>query len=283
MISNLPPLIKEHRVMKLLKALLCFDKYAFDRNRQRECILKIYPKKSEKSVFRGMVIPSLRKLGLIVGYGQSIRLSANGKLIVKAYNKGKAEALRVLRVVFLEIDSEYFRIIEKIAKSKRKKLRIDELQGMFFENKKFPMDKKIKYRIKERIESWVNLLKECNILSVNQEVSLTEFYDRSLEDLEEYPFKKEFISVLIECYKKLISQVNELIDIEDIRREVGIFFYEKRGIILTEKKFDHMLSVIPHMTKRYIIHLGRSMGAEEKLFFYKGKYYRTLSIILEGR
>ena len=61
---NEMPLIKEFRIARILACLNCFACHPFDRNKQRECILSLYPGKTEKSVFRGMVIPSLRRLGL---------------------------------------------------------------------------------------------------------------------------------------------------------------------------------------------------------------------------
>ena len=81
------PLIKEHRIQKLFQVLDCFERFPFNRDSLRECVLQLYEDKEEKSIFRGMVIPSLRHMGLILGYDEDLRLSANGNLIVIAQKK----------------------------------------------------------------------------------------------------------------------------------------------------------------------------------------------------
>jgi len=108
------PLIKENRIAMLIKSMDCIDRHAFYREAQRECILSLYPDKSEKSVFRGMVIPSLRHLGFMVGYDDLIRLSANGKLLLESEQQGNKEFDRVLRDVFLQIDKNKFKFIGEI-------------------------------------------------------------------------------------------------------------------------------------------------------------------------
>ena len=61
------PLLKEYRLYFLIKALICFDNYPFEREKQRNCIIKNYSITKDrdsdhwdKSIFRGMVIPSLK-------------------------------------------------------------------------------------------------------------------------------------------------------------------------------------------------------------------------------
>ena len=69
-------------------------------------------------------------------------------------------------------------------------------------------------------------------------------------------------------------------DIVDLREYVALSFYRKENKILTESQFDNKLALLPLVTNDYVISLGHPMGAEEKLFAYKGDYYRTLSITL---
>ena len=108
------PLIKENRIERLTEVLNIFNKYPYDRDMQKDSILELYPNKSEKSVFRGMVIPSLRYLGLIIGYENFIRLSANGKIILEGEKKGKKEKLRIWRALILELDLIKFEFLNKL-------------------------------------------------------------------------------------------------------------------------------------------------------------------------
>lgn len=105
------PLIKEYRINKLKACLRCIDDHPFNRDKQKDCILNLYPGKSEKSVFRGMIIPSLRHLGLILGYRGFIRVSANGKIITESKILSDELHQRVLRAVMYEIDQNKFKLI----------------------------------------------------------------------------------------------------------------------------------------------------------------------------
>src|SRR3990170_3238035 len=104
------PLIKEERLEKIIEALKCIDNNPFNRDKQKECILKLYPGKSEKSVFRGMIIPSTRHLGLIVGFGHSIRTTCNGRLLVL----GNSPKSLAMKAVILEIDKRHFNFIKAL-------------------------------------------------------------------------------------------------------------------------------------------------------------------------
>jgi len=153
------PLIKEYRIQKLFKVLVCFEKYPFNRDGLRECILQLYKSKEEKSIFRGMVIPSLRHLGLILGYDEDLRLSANGNLIVIARKKSEEEGLRVFRAVLTEIDDLDIKILKMTIK-----------RNIDFDNLKYSLIKKIEApsekQARERINHWVSmLLVHCNINS----------------------------------------------------------------------------------------------------------------------
>jgi len=114
------PLIKEYRIQKLTKCLECFDKFAYHREKQRDCVLELYPNTDnktlehrEKSIFRGMVIPSLRYLGLIIGFGDIIKPSANGKLIIESQFDNELYE-RCWRAIICEIDKRTFNFLENL-------------------------------------------------------------------------------------------------------------------------------------------------------------------------
>ena len=151
------PLIKEYRIQKLTKCLECFDKFAYHREKQRDCVLELYPNKGsktlehrEKSIFRGMVIPSLRYLGLIIGFGDIIKPSANGKLIVESQFDNELYE-RCWRAVIFEIDKRFFNFLEIIKQRRFSKNNLIEVLSGQIEGASFRQKK-------ERIEKWLSIL-----------------------------------------------------------------------------------------------------------------------------
>jgi hypothetical protein len=119
--SNKPPVLKEYRTQKLIECLNCIDNNQMNRDRQRDCIYQIYQNKKihslesfDKAVFRGMVIPSLRYLGLIIGFGEMIRPSSNGKIMIESLKINPELNKRIICAIFLEMDKEIFHFIEGI-------------------------------------------------------------------------------------------------------------------------------------------------------------------------
>jgi len=270
------PLIKEHRVLKLIEALQCIDEYPYNREKQRNCILKLYPNKVEKSVFRGMIIPTLRYLGLIVGFGKAIRLSINGKIIVESGKLGGREAIRVASIVFLEMDKRTFGFIENLKKNQNiaKEDFIDlisqKLEGVQ------------KKRKEERINRWLRILEGCKLIEFKGRrliVLNKKNCEQAEKELNAKSKRRLFKKILFEEYTSLpLYETAGIVDIPLLRQLVAITYYKKHNMILTESQFDELLREFPLVTDDYVISLGQPMGAEEKLFRYKGSYYRTLSI-----
>ena len=271
------PLIKEYRIQKLFKVMGCFEQYPFNRDGLRECILKLYQDKEEKSIFRGMVIPSLRHLGLILGYDEDLRLSANGNLIVIARKKSEEEGLRVFRAILTEMDDLDITILKMIAK---KNIDFDNLKQGLIENKKIeaPSPK----QARERINHWVSMLLEAGLLmKENKKIEIASGILSQVEtDLGINTKKDKFEKIFFEAYKSIFKKQENIpiVDIPDIRTAVAIAFYTRHNLIITEGRFDELFRGIKFATDNYIISLGRAMGAEEKLFKHEDNYYRTISI-----
>lgn len=268
------PLLKEHRLSKIIEALKCIDKHPYSREKQRNCILKLYPSKTEKSVFRGMIIPTLRYLGLIVGFGKAIRLSSNGKIIVEAEKRSRNKAVQVARIVFLEIDKKTFGFVENFDKN-QKIAKTDFID--FISQKLEQMPRK---RKEERINRWLRILKGCELIKFKgRSITLDEKnYEQAKKELNVGSKRRLFKKMLLEEYKSLpLYETAGIVDIPLLRQRVAIKYYEK-NMILTESQFDELLGGLPLVTDDYVISLGQPMGAEEKLFHYKGNYYRTLSV-----
>lgn len=274
------PLIKEYRIDKIKSCLKCIDKYSFNRDKQKECILSLYPDKKgkdsehkEKSVFRGMVIPSLKHLGLIIGYGDFLRVSANGKLIIESELMSKNLHQCVLRAVIYEIDQNIFQFIDVFRDTDSISIQ-NFLQLM---NINAPSEK----QKKERISHWFSILKEAKLINYNaQNITLNEHkYNQILSDVDvDNKNMEDFKKYLFEVYFELSKETAGIVDIADLRENVAVKLLRENKIILTENQFDEMLRKIPFATDSYIISFGRPMGAEEKLFKYKDNYFRTLSI-----
>ena len=108
-------------------------------------------------------------------------------------------------------------------------------------------------------------------------------YGQTKKDLDiSAPNKKQnFKTYLFAAYKKIVGNDQNRIgtvEIEDLRREVALTMFQKHNAILTEMQFDRLLSELSKTGDDYVITLGRSMGADEKLYHYQGKYYQSIFI-----
>lgn len=272
------PLIKEYRIDKIKNCLKCIDKYPFNRDKQKECILSLYsnkknrdPNHKEKSVFRGMIIPTLRVLGLIIGYGDYIRVSANGKLIIESEFMSDKHHQRALRAVIFEIDKNKFQFINIILNKTSSS--IQSLLNAIDNN--IPEKQK-----KERVKKWCSVLEQVGLINSNKWLSVDylkykqTFLDMDIKHKDMEIFKK----YLFDAYFELGKETAGIVDIADLRERVAMKILKNNKVVLTENQFDEILRNIPFVTDDYIISLGRPMGAEEKLFKYKEEYFRTFSI-----
>lgn len=269
---RIPP-IKEDRKEFILKILECVDKNKFNREKMKKCILALYPNKTEKSVFRGIAIPTLRHLGLILGYDEYIRPSANGRLILESiYNEDLHQ--KSIRSVFLDIDRSKFGFIDILKKLNSKTI-------------PYTIFKKNREGTEEYKRRWLKILKDCDLIKLSERnwqkriIILVKDNISQTENNLDYRKKKDFfIKYLFEVYKKIGTKSAGILDIENLRGEVALEVLKKEKEIITAEQFDNLLREIPLVTNKYIISLGQPMGAEEKLFELNGKYYRTLSIKL---
>jgi len=276
------PLIKEYRIDKLRKCLECVNEHPFNREKQRECILELYPGKSEKSVFRGMVIPSLRHLGLVLGYGSFIRLSANGKIIVESKSVSDELHQRVMRAVIYEIDERKFLFMPILTHITNLENFVPIKNGV--QNIASMITAPSQRQKMERINHWLSVLEQVELIRKNDLEEITvnvNNYKQTLSDFNLNGVKAEkFKDYLFDTYFVLRKETAGVVDIAELREKVGIKMLRDDKAILTESQFDKMLRLIPFATDDYIISLGRPMGAEEKIFEHKGKHFRTFSLQL---
>lgn len=274
------PLIKEYRITRLVKCLECFDKYVYNREKQRDCILNLYPNKKgkslehrEKSIFRGMVIPSLRYLGLIIGFEDLIKPSANGKLIIESQFNPELYK-RTLRAIIYEVDEHIFGFLKVIGENTySKETFIKELCNQIIASSD-------KQKI-ERIEKWLSILKQVELIrDMESTIMIDEMnYAQTLDELNpnQLNFNK-FKKYLLKEYVVLAKDSAGVVDIRDLRGNVGIRFLKEDKVILTENPFDSMFEKFILTTKEYLVSLGEPMGADQKLFKYKNNFYKTVLI-----
>jgi hypothetical protein len=282
------PLLKEYRISRIIDCIDCIKQYPYSREKQRDCVLTLYSSTNEKSVFRGMVIPSLRSLGFIIGYEESIRPSANGSLIVESKAVDEKLHKRVVAAIIMELDRKKFGFIELLSElSKGNPVAQEQLKSALLEKICGPS---IKQKI-ERIKHWQKLLEQTNlvmcttvnhleVISINEIVKQEAERDLSISKEKIESFSKYFIPAIDELRK----ESGVIINIPDLRERIGIKILKNEKQLLTEIQFDNLLRNNIATSYQYKISLGRSMGAEEKLFEYSGKYYRTLTVErMDGR
>jgi len=281
------PLLKEKRLEQIRDSIKCIDDYAFNRTKQRDCVLNLYPHKDkslehrDKSIFRGMVLPSLRTLGLITGRGQSIRASANGKLIAESINFDKEIRDRIFRIVIYEIDKYVFKFLEHLRKFKSYKL--ERFKDDLCNTIEGPSEK----QKRERISNWLSILKQAGLIFYDTRTIFirSASYKQTLDEEADaqkliFSFFKKYFLV---AYNELAKESAGVVDILELREMVAIKLLREHKIILTERQFDENLRRVIPESDQYLISLGRPMGAGEKLFEYKGKYYKTILIRLHKR
>jgi len=275
------PVIKEIRIKKLIESLFCIKKYE-TRMKQKECILSLYPDKhknnenlKDKSIFRGMVLTSLKKLGFIYGKGDIIKLTSNGNLLCESYNHSSDLFERVLRLLVLEKDIEVFGFLSEIEK------RGEIEYTTFLENMKNKIKSPSSKQLKERVDRWRSILIQTKLLQEKKgffKIDL-EKYNMACKDSKIDKISTElFKEILFRSYYRIGNKTAGIVDFADLRKEVASKLINEYNIILSERQFDEIFKKIPFENETYKISLGKPMRAREQLFEFKGKYYRTLHI-----
>ena len=281
---NLPVIKAWKRLFDLLE---CINRHPFNRNGFQEAVLKLYPGKSPKSVFRGLAIPTLRNLGLILGFGDDIRISANGALINGAFSKSREEGIRALRVILFELDQQigfisYLAdkpsiVLDEFIQTWNNRIEISDLRTI-----NNPQSK-TRAAI-ERIRDWINLLTFTEVLyNDSKNIRLDpELHHLTLSDSDPNKQSKKqlFKDNFIPEYRKIVNNQNGIttVEIEGLRKTLALYIFTLSDELLTERQIDNLLVAFPKSTREYLITFGRSMGAEEKLFKYQERYYQTLLV-----
>ena len=273
------PLIKEYRLSILLNSLNCFDKYPFERDKQRDCVVKNYNISKnkdkyhwDKSVFRGMVIPSLTYLKLIYGSKDELKISSNGKLFIEA-QKFENKFNLITQLLIYDIDASLFCFIQKMhSESLSKKEFLERIS-----NEIEGVNRRQKI---ERINKWLSMLEQAKLVQIDKNIKLNTYALDTITNLFK-PNNKDvaiFKKILLKSYKKLSINSAGIIKIDELRKSVLLDYLYNQNKILISSIFDNLFRLISLGDENFIISLGKPMRASEMLLLYNKNYYDTIHI-----
>lgn len=276
------PLFKEYRLDKVRNSLSCIDSHPFNREAQKSCVLSLYLddegktyKHADKSIFRGMVIPSLRHLGLIVGDDDAIRLSANGKLFIESSSISPDLGERLARAILYELDQTFFLVCPHLSTSPC--MSFDTLLKLLAPVPTNPF--------RERLRKWLSMLKQVGLIKMADE-SYSLDHENMVQTMADIDPTRKGLENFTEEFLTAYNSVRDsagIADIMDLRERVGITWLRNRAGVLTELQFDALLRLVPLDTNHYQISFGKPMQANEKLFKLGETYYKTVIIRYKGR
>lgn len=256
--------------------------YGENRNELREHILSMFDSTDEKSVFRGMYVPTMRALGLTLGFGQEIRCSSNGRLLFEAYSKSNDEGKRILGKMLVEIDEDNYNIVDFL----KNRLVTEHKSIVKFITSKdaslglTPLSDTV---ANERVRKFMRYLTEGRVVKqADSQYALDEGYQQTKVDTDVIKVP-EFWDILLSCYN-IIEEMKAgfpSVPIYQLRNEVSKQFYQ-RGIALTEREFDSLIARLPRIQSDYILKFSRPMMESEKLLHLGGEVYSGMAIFKRG-
>ena len=266
----------------ICKATQILYQYGENRSELREHVLSMFDSADEKSVFRGMYVPTMRALRLTLGFGQEIRCSSNGRLLFEAYSKSNDEGKRVLGKILVEIDEDNYNIVDFL----KNRLVTEHKSIVKFITSKdaslglTPLSDTV---VNERVRKFMRYLTEGRVVKqADSQYALDEGYQQIKVDTDVIKVP-EFWDILLSCYN-IIEEMKAgfpSVPIYQLRNEVSKQFYQ-RGIALTEREFDSLIARLPRIQSDYILKFSRPMMESEKLLHLGGEVYSGMAIFKRG-
>ena len=260
--------------------------YRFGGNREelRIHVLSMFNSDNEKSVFRGMYVPTMRSLGLTLGFGQEIYCSSNGRLLYEAYSKGPNEGARVLGKLLIEIDEANYGIIDFLKDNSPvdRKVIVEFIRSEDLSLGLIPLSDAI---VTERVRRFMKYFTESRVVEAQDShyiLSKVE-YQRAKADTGVIS-TSEFWDILFSCYNSTKEKKAGFpsVPVHDLRNEVSKQLYEK-GIALTEKEFDSLVAQVSRTQSQYLIKFSRPMWESEKLLRIGDEVYSGIAIFAKER
>lgn len=261
-----------------------------DRDHQRSCVLGAYAAESgqhwedlseeqrahmDKSIFRGMVIPTLRYLGFVIGDGDFLHLSSNGMLAAAADSCATELKQRALASLVYEVDQLQFQYLPLIEQQpgpqKSLELRLSEVLTAG------PSER----QRRERTRHWLRLLNDARLVDNDSGVlkasALACLVPHLLEVRQEDT--DWFLPALLSSYGQVVDATgSRSCSIVDIRSRLSTDQLRNHSRVVTRQRFDRLMQLVPFEGKHYMLSFGSPIGWGEDLIEYKNKQYSTLII-----
>ncbi len=258
---KLPP----SKVVDVVRALAAHE---FDRDAFRVAVLRLFNAKTEKSVFRGMAIPTLRVLGLLVGFEREMHLSGDGTLVREVDTDSPGPNVAMQRILCL-LEGQHGLEPPWMSGALRYDLAFKAFGAL---------EPQTAGDFTGHLRRWLLYLTYFGIIERRD--------DRLIRIIRLTPVQKWTKKALLElstglrlAYHQIAPRgVGEPIAaIEDVHRTFAVAQWQARKALITRSDFDALLTLI--IEKHPLsIHLHRSMGPEQRLFVYRGEHYQALSI-----
>lgn len=245
---------------RLLPVVLALRKHEYDRIGFRLSVMELFAASvEEKSVLRGMAIPTLRGFGLLLGFEQSLHLSSDGALVAAGADRDSHDPMRA---ILYELEEE-LQLASAWGPSQMVGAATDKLCAL---------DGTATPESRRRAQRWISYLEYFGVVVRKGETLLRA---KRLPAKMAYP---DFAKHLASAYKSLSPKTigEPAVAIDEIARSVALDYFTA-GLVLTRQVFDKCLTRCLDEGK-LPLHLHRSMGAEQKLFRYGAEVYESISL-----
>ena len=229
---------------------------------------------TERNAVYALAFPTLKRLNLLVGKGEQIRLSVDGRMLFRVYETKGIDAFnRKLAYIIFRADKESADVLGAIKDSRKEHLSKREIASKLIE-------KSIETSVADdRLTKWLRILKYVRF--IDKVDNLYTFNDYQLSAVKRESAKVPldvFFNKLLQAHHKLTRERggNPFIPIPEIEREVCSQFVDEG---FTTFDFRRHLSELKGKTiDGYTVVFSRPGSRESKGLRIKGEYYYYIAI-----
>lgn len=175
-------------------------------------------KRNEYNSVYAICLPTLKRLDLVEGEGNNIRLSQDGEVLINTYkNKGDLEYKRLFAKIFLRIDFEKAHVVENILKYDSEYVSFNKLVEYLKENGVDTDEKD------DRLKRWLRLLKFVNFIEEEgDKLRINKYQINGILYGKHKISYERFIDTFFEAYERLQQKGrgSKFVKIPDLEREV---------------------------------------------------------------
>lgn len=245
--------------------LLALRANEYDREGFKWAVLDLFAgAKEEKSVFRGMAIPTLRALGLLLGFEKELSFSSDGALAAAgAAAKDKGPMARLLTEIEkdLGLDAPWTRGAQPATK-------VAEMLSVLDGTDESPTGE-----TKRRVARWLQYLEFYGAVRLKDGKYARVNFAKT-GTLSAASFAEQLVAAYRSLSPKAVGEPT--VSIDETARALMLSCFE-RDMVVTRRDFDRYLTRCLE-ARDVDVHLHRSMGAGQRLFHWRDGVYETLSI-----